>query len=189
MRYSLWSHGTIIGYTDLDIECISENLRMGFVEPTDAGKQALLDATGVHAVCASRPPRSRDGREDSDPEYLERFEAACARREALDLELRDEAGQLFPCAYMRIYDSFLKWPEETDEYDPLDDPDLDPELRAQMEADRADIEEWFRQSLEDAEADAWKHGYEEPDPRYETVQYTVQVVLREEPFLADEPWQ
>src|SRR4051812_9118174 len=105
MRYSLWSRGQLIGHTDLDIECISPDLRMGFLEPTDEGKQAILDATGVHAVCAKRPSSWRD---DPDPEYLEEFQAACARREALDLELRDEAGAVFRCAYMRITDHWLE---------------------------------------------------------------------------------
>jgi hypothetical protein len=188
MRYSVISHGTIIGYTDLDIECISENLRMGFFEPTEAGRQAVLDATGVHAVCATQPIRWRDRHEEPDHEYLARFEAASARREALNLELRDETGALFPCAYMRIYDHWLEWPREDDD-DPLDDPDLDPELRAMMEADNAAIEEWLKEQQEIDESEAWKYADEEPDPRYETAQYTIQVVLGEWPRIDDEPWR
>jgi len=187
MRYSIRSHGIIIGYTELDIECINENLRMGFVEPTKEGEQALLDATGVHAVCAKRPVSWRDRDRPSDPEYMAEFTAACDRREALNLELRDEQGDLFPCAYMRICDHFLEWPKMTDDDDPLNDPDLDPELRAQMEADAKELQEWIEEMDEDRKADAWKWDDAEPDPRYEFMQYTIQVVLREYESYEDMP--
>jgi len=180
MRYSICSHGTIIGYTDLDIECINENLRMGFVEPTPEGRQALLDATGVHAVCAQQPLRWRDTDEEATRQHLIAFRAASDRREALNLELRDEQGEIFPCAYMRICDHFMEWPPVSDEDDPLNDPDLDPELRAQLEADAADFEEWLADFEEERKADAWKWQHEEPDPRFGTMQYTIQVVLRED---------
>lgn len=179
MRYSICSHATIIGYTELDIECINENLRMGFVEPTEAGRQALLDATGVHAVCAKRTVSWREENTEANRAYLAEFKAACDRREALNLELRDEHGQRFPCAYMRIYDHFLQWPPMGEENDPLDDPDLGPELREQVEADVAELREWLDDLAEDRKADAWKWEYEEPDPRCVTAQYTIQVVLRE----------
>ena len=188
MQYTLWSHGTIIGYTDLDIECINDNLRMGFLEPTAAGHEAILDATGVHAVCAKWPAIGNRHRDDSDPEYIAEFMAACARREALDLELRDETGALFPCVHMRITDHFLQWPKPEEEDDPLDDPTLDPELRAMIESDMADMEEWIKQADEDAAADAWKYD-DEVDSRYDTMQYTIQVVLRDEPLFPDEPWR
>lgn len=187
MRYSIWSHGTIIGYTELDIECISPNLRMGFVEPTPGGRQALLDATGVHAVCATRPVSWREEHTEASRKYLDEFTAACERREALNLELRDESGDIFPCAFMRIHDHFLQWPEPTEEDDPLNDPDLDPELRAQLEADAAEFQEWLEELEEDRKADEWKWADEEPDPRYDTMQYTIQVFLREYDKWEDAP--
>ncbi|HXT17920.1 MAG TPA: hypothetical protein VN706_19960 [Gemmatimonadaceae bacterium] len=179
MRYSIWSNGTLVGHTELDVECINENLRMGFVEPAEEGRQALLDATGVHAVCARRPSRPfRDP--DPDDEHGAEFEDARVRREALNLELRDENGDLFPCAFMRIYDGFLEWPETADDYDPLDDPDLDPEERERLEEFEADFNAWVDELEEERKADAWKRGYEEPDLRWETMQYTIQVFLRED---------
>src|ERR1043165_5803721 len=104
MRYSLWSHGRLVGHTDLDIHTITPHLRQGFIEPAAGGETVLRDATGVVRFMDEERRRRRDGALARDDDYLDRFAAACDRREDLDLELRDEAGQVFECEFMRVYD-------------------------------------------------------------------------------------
>lgn len=182
MRYSLWSRGTIIGYTDLDLPHVNPDLLSGFVEPTEAGRQALIDATGVPAVCVKQPARwyERDGLDPETEAYMKAFQRACDRREALVLELRDDRGELFPCAHIRVYDLRLTWPEpHPDEFDAPDDEELDPELRAQMDDDAELARDWMEEIEEDLEADAWKQEDDPCDPRWDTMQYHIQVYVRE----------
>ena len=106
MRYTLWSHDTLVGHTDLDIPTVTPNMRQGFVEPTEEGKPLLADATGVWRAIArmKRERRARgDSRENDDHGIVL---AAMERREALDLELRDERGAAFECEFIRITDNF-----------------------------------------------------------------------------------
>src|SRR3954463_4848253 len=129
MTYSLWSRGTLIGHTDLDLPHVQDYMLMGFVEPTDAGRSALIDATGVPPACARlRAMERRGGGSD-----LSDFVSACDRREALEGELRDEAGGVFPCAGMRIYDLRDRSLDEEAALDAA--ADVDPEIEASVAHD------------------------------------------------------
>src|ERR1041384_7743242 len=99
MRYSLWSHGRLVGHTDLDIHTVTPHLRQGFIEPADGGEAVLRDATGVMRFMAEARRRRGASALASDDSCLDGFAVACHRREAIDLELRDEAGQVFECEF------------------------------------------------------------------------------------------
>src|SRR5215467_6650169 len=97
MRYTLWSRGRVLGHTELDLPHVQDRVRMGFIEPTETGTRVLPDATGVPAAAqalAKAAKRAVDLRYDALTEFAD-FRAACDRREALNLELRDEMGVLF----------------------------------------------------------------------------------------------
>lgn len=193
MRYTLWSHGRRIGTTDLDIYTVSEKLRQGFVEPTEEGKALLHDATGVFRAIAEERQRRAHGipRDRSD---LEAFEAACERREALDLELRDDDGALFNCAHMGVYDlreldrdravgSVCDAEDEKElmEYVASLSPEERAEFEAQQAPDEAAIEEWVVEA-EQTRADEEMYHSEWPprppdDERWETMQYFLQVFM------------
>jgi hypothetical protein len=102
MRYSLRSRGRVLGYTDLDIETITPTMRQGYIEPTPEGRPLLADATGVWRAMADqkRAQRARDGEKAAEDD--ERVTEAMNRREALNLELHDEHGEVLACAFMRV---------------------------------------------------------------------------------------
>ena len=193
MHYTLWSHGRLVGHTDLDIHTITPTMRQGFIEPTEEGRALLRDATGVlRTIAAERRRRSHGVPLGS--RYLDEVEAACDRREALDLELRDESGAVFECEFMRVYD--LREMERAWESDNLNDPDemdsaeylaaLSPEERVEREArraaDEAMLEEWIDEIEHERADEAMYHSAWPPpapeDGRWATMQYYLQVYLK-----------
>ena len=117
------------------------------------------------------------------------------RREAVNLELRDEAGVVFECQYMRVYDLFdmnsglLEDMHDTEEEEQAKFEiylsRLSPEQRAEALAQRAEsdaeIEEAVAELHEEREeqelyGSAWPQP--EEDPRWDTMQYHLQVYLR-----------
>jgi len=164
MRYSLWSHQRLLGHTDLDIPCVTKHLMQGFIEPTPEGSGQLPKATGVPRAASAGLVRNL-----TEPERRERaakFQAAVSARESLDLELHLEDGSVFPCDFIRVYDlrDDLLDDESLD-----DDEPLDPELQAAVDADVAAWEEDRRSRS------AWPPPVE--DPRWDTMQYLIQVYL------------
>lgn len=132
MRYSLLSRGRTLGYTELDLPHVDDCIRMGLIEPTDDGVRFLPDATGVSAAAgalANAARRAARGHGDAITEFAD-FRAACDRREALNLELRDEMGVLLQYEWIQVNDiDDQAWIED----DAADDEDLDPEWLKQFE--------------------------------------------------------
>lgn len=106
MRYSLWSGERLVGYTDLDIDTETPTMRRGLIEPTPAGRPLLEDATGVWRAMAERKRAERVRCGDKLLKDDELVTSAMSRREALNLELRDEHDVVFECDFMRVYDLF-----------------------------------------------------------------------------------
>jgi hypothetical protein len=171
-------------------------MRQGFIEPTPEGKPLLEDATGVWRAMAAhqRAKRSRDGEETA--EDLELVTTAQNRREELNLELRDEEGVVFECDFMRVYDLFdmnsgvIDDMGETEEEEQADFEvylsGLSSEQRADELARRAatdaELEEILAefQQQRDEEAllgSSWPPPPDE-DPRWNTMQYHLQVFLK-----------
>lgn len=173
MRYSLWSHGRLLGHTDLDIPCVTSHLKQGFIEPTPAGNRILPNATGVPkaAFAFGRPNLPKAEKQAKMAEFM----AACERREALELEIRDEAGELFEFDFIRIYDLRDEaWLDEEISHveDGMPDHELDPELEAAV---KADAEAWIEEH-EDKWGSAWPPRPPE-DLRWTTMRYQIQVFL------------
>jgi hypothetical protein len=199
MHYTLWSRGRLVGHTDLDIETVTSSMRQGFVEPTEEGKTLLADATSVWRAIAQmkRERRARgDGPEKDDHRIVL---AAMERREALDLELRDEAGVRFDCEFIRITDLFDMNAGVVDEMSDTDEEEeaafqkrlsaLSGDARETALAQRAEMQERIAAGVEEMLADfeeqqadqeaigsAWPPPPAE-DPRWETMQYLLQAHL------------
>lgn len=178
MRYTLWSRGRLLGYTELDLPHVQEHIRMGFIEPTAEGLRVLPDATGVPAAAhalAKAAKRAVNRRETGLTEFAD-FLSACDRREALGLELRDEADVVLGCEWIQINDlgDPLLSDDEFDDFDELyDDEPLDPELQASIDHDAELFEEFCREHDYDR---AW----EPPDERWEMPGYHMMVYLGRE---------
>ena len=172
MRYTLWSRGRSLGYTDLDLPHVQDRVRMGFIEPTDEGSRLLPDATGVPAAAnalARAAKRAADGREEALTEFAD-FRAACDRREALNLELRDETGVLFPCEWIRVYEiDDHAWADD-DIDDDIDDEELDLDWDAAIEHDVELMESYI-------DGDDQDRPWEPPDERWESFRYHIMVYL------------
>jgi hypothetical protein len=171
IRYSLWSHGRLLGHTDLDMPCVTPHFMQGFVEPTPDGSKILPRATGVPKAVSATRNRKLDKAEleGRRAEFL----AACARREAMDFELRDENDVVLQCEFMRVYDlRDESWLDDMEDEEPLD-----PELQEQVDRDVEEILE--------ARADKWGSGWPPPappDPRWDTMQYHIQVYLERDRY-------
>jgi hypothetical protein len=195
MRYTLWSHGCLVGHTDLDIHTVTPTMRQGFIEPTPEGAAALRDATGVMRTMAE--DRQKAGTPGYSREaYLDLFQAACERREAVEFELRDEQGEVFECEYMRVYDlreMESQWGPASPEAEAAEERELQAhleslspedraELEASMAADEAMIAEWLDEMKEDQAEEEMYHSSwpppPAPDERWETMQYHLQVFLK-----------
>jgi hypothetical protein len=196
MRYSLWSRGRLLGYTDLDVHTVTPTMRQGFVEPTPEGMPLLEDATGVWRAMADRKraQRARGGEEMPSDDAL--VVEAMNRREALDLELRDEHGELFECEFILIHDLFDMNAGIVDEMSDTEEEmeaafeihlsGLAPEDRAEALAERAACECEIEEFVAELQAQ-WKenalYGSAWPppppeDPRWEIMRYQLQAHLR-----------
>jgi hypothetical protein len=194
MRYTLWSCGRIVGYTDLDIHTITSTMRQGFVEPTPEGRIALQDATGVWRTMAEmkRAARARGGKGEND---IELFRNAVERRERLNLELRDATGSPFDCEFIQITDLFDMNAGIVDEMCDTEEEEeaafeirlssLSPAAREEALVERAalnaEIDEMVADILEEREEQrmfdsAWPPPPPE-DPRWGTMQYLLQAHL------------
>ena len=195
MRYTLWSRGQLVGHTDLDLHTVTPTMRQGFIEPTAEGAPFLADATCVWRALAEvkRGIRARGERVAADDDLVQ---GAFRRREALDLELRDESGAVFDCDFMRVTDLFdvnggivdemSDTPEEEEaafqiRLSGLTGAARDEALaeRAQMDADvEAMVAELEADRDEDSTPDSAWPPAPPPDPRWETMQYLLQVHLK-----------
>jgi len=194
MRYSLWSHDRLVGYTDLDIPTVTVSMRQGFVDPTPEGKQLLEDATGVWRAMAERKRLRRARGGEELPEDDDLVNAAFDRREALDLQLRDEHGEAFG-EWIRVYDlrdgdgGIVEEMEDTEEEEEAAfqihlsslTPEEQADAVAQRAADKAEIERFVAEWIEERDAgEMFKSSWPPPapeDPRWETMQYHLQVHL------------
>jgi len=167
MRYSLWSHDCLVGYTDLDIPCVTDYLCQGFLEPTPQSGPALLDATGVARICAIRPECPSGSR--AEKAYLAEFMRACRRREALNFVLRDESGEEFEFDFIRIWDlrddPCERRPRETQK---VEDEEMDADLFAEFE----------EELMLDEESRQYGSTWPPRDDRWDTMPYLIQVYLR-----------
>ena len=173
MRYALWSRGRLLGHTELDLPHVHDRVRMGFIEPTEDGVRLLPDATGVPAAAYALARAAKQAAHRRHPSLTEfaDFRAACDRREALDLELRDEGGVVLRCEWIEIHD--IDAPILTDEdLDGGADEPMDLALEAAIDHD-VELFESFYDGNDQHQTSPW----EPPDVRWETMRYHVMVHL------------
>ncbi len=158
MPYTLWSHGRLLGETELEYARYSPLNRGGGLWPTIVGAKLMPIATGVTAASMVLATKTHDlTRPDgSNPEDGPEFEAAMRelteyadyveaidRLNALDLELRDPDGNVVPTEWLDIRDTeFLsdlqrreleaEWEESMlpENYDPQLEADIQHDLIA-----------------------------------------------------------
>lgn len=173
MTYTLWSRNRLLGSTALDLEHVQPHVRLGFIDPTGEGLRLLPEATGVptaaHAL-ARAAKRAAYGRCEGLTEYAD-FRAACDRREALDLELRDQTGVVFPCEWIEVHD-IDALPFIDEELGWEDDEPMCPEVEAAIEHDADTIGSF---------SDGYDQTWEPPDDRWAMSRYHIMVYLRAEP--------
>jgi len=166
MHYTLWSHGRLLGHTDLDAPHFQDELRHGFIQPTPLGEELLADAVGVFKFCEASRGRVKDDA------YYEAFLRAVDAREAQQLMLRDESGAVFDCDFIRVYPT-------ADPYDDDEEPD---DWRNSSAIDQGPFEcedEEFDIYAELEEDDGFREGdYEPDDVRWITMPYFIQVFLK-----------
>ena len=113
MRYTVWSHGRLIGETDLGFRRIPGDSRTGWFHPTGEGERLLpLIASPVPAI-GDELRRAKGKLEGESPEpsgghrstLLADLAEAYQHQEAADLELRREDGSIVPTADIAFRDT------------------------------------------------------------------------------------
>jgi hypothetical protein len=196
MPYTLWSHGRLLGESELNYKRVFRRHRMGDFYPTTAvGLKLMAVATGVSPAgidLAKMIRGSRKGFEKGKPSagWLEEtlqqtpewadFAAAQGHCDALALELRGPDGSVIPTEWIDVRDTeFLLSLAREDEFDigdcdagfprHTDDGRIDA-LEEVLGLADGDDEGWALELEDDSEWHA-----EEPFPRYQ-----LQVMLRDD---------
>ena len=109
MPYTLWSHGRLLGESELDYRRAFARHRMGDFHPTEVGSRLMPIATGVSpaGIELSRKIMRTSGQLDdaarTTSEYAD-FAAAADHCEALTLELRAPDGSVIPTEWIDVRD-------------------------------------------------------------------------------------
>ena len=174
MPYTLWSRGRLLGQSTLGYAQARPGLRAGDFEPTDLGHKLMPIITGVGPAikslyeAAKEHPRAA-GQADGDPDFPTAVRQTTVyadavsiadELESLDLELRDEYDQVVTTEHIWINDTeylLARGREALDE----PEPELSPELEAEIARDVEEMLEHFRERGEwTSDDESWK----EPTP-------------------------
>jgi hypothetical protein len=195
MQYTLWSHGRLLGGTDLAFARCFPKLRVGFFHPNDLGERLMPIACGVSPALheLSRltrrliPNRHVTRRRTWDLETVLRSSteyadvaAAGAQEEGLELELRGPNGAVIPTESIGIRDTeyvmSTDFSEDLSLYDVeaggMSDPDADAEMMAEVEEFLAELEA----------NEAWQGSSEESGEEKPSIwaRYQIMVTLLDE---------
>jgi hypothetical protein len=137
MHYELWSHGRVLGQTDLGYAYRENGFRCGDFHPTEVGHQLMRAATGV------RPALRAAYENPLDPTADDRVMAAMDDEAALALELRRSDGVLIETEDITVVDTEYLLSLQPDE-------SLLGPLTAEQEAEvDAMVAEWRAESGDD----------------------------------------
>jgi len=153
--YTLWSHGRLLGETDLGFIYRENRHRCGWLHPTEIGEKILPDAAGVAPAMRTEFMIGPDATLHAD------VLAAYDRELALELELRGPDGKRIETEDIGVRDThyLLSIPEN----DCKDDEEY--KLTAEEEAE---IEEFVAAWKEEHEGDVNVASEEEVEfPRYQ----------------------
>ena len=174
--YTIWSHGRLLGETNLGFVRCMPKIRTGFFHPTELGERLMPIACGVSPALRKLAEASRVIDEPNDQadggaarvgfsatttEYADLVEAV-AHREGLDLELRGARGEIIPVEDIAMIDTeyLLSLVDENKEPRPLIGLSVEEvkELEEQIDEavqemlDEMDFDEPWRADDEDAES-------------------------------------
>lgn len=156
MPYTLWSHGRLLGESELDYERVLARYRMGDFHPTDVGSRLMPIATGVSpaGIELSRRMGSSGLKLFDDAlrrtsEYAD-FAAADDYYEALALELHSPDGSVIPTEWIDVRDLELLASLVIE-----DDPEIG-------ESDAGNPEE-LDEGLDDEFSESWDEIFGGPD--------------------------
>jgi len=166
MVYSVWSHGRLLGLTDLGFKSRPPRFRAGWFHPTD-GTEILMDmATGFGPALHACHKAGTDTLTDAV------VKTAIADAESLALELRDATGNIIETGHISIVDGdrlpSLEEYEELDENPDWmtsdDPPDWLPEEEEAIVLD--DLEDWEVETVKALSEpdDAWMSDSTDAEP-------------------------
>lgn len=165
MVYSVFSHGRLLGVTDLGFIYRPPRFRAGWFHPVDDTEILMDMATGIGPALHSCAKAGRDLLTDPD------LQTAMADAQSLMLELRDAAAKVIETECIRITDvdrlPSLEECEEMDEPDWMasdDPPDWLPEEEEEIVLD--DLEDWEIQIVKALSKpdDDWRSESTDPEP-------------------------
>jgi hypothetical protein len=128
LTYTLWSHGRLLGTTDLAWARSLPRQRAGDIAPTPIG------ATLLPVACGVRPALRQHGHDFAHPAVR----AAVEQSDALRLELRGPDGEIVPTEDLWIQDS--EYLRALSDERPLSSEDPGPEWLEDLELDAYDPE-------------------------------------------------
>ena len=179
MQYTLWSHGRLLGETDLAFARCLPKHRMGWFHPNHLGERLAPLACGVSPALRElgklthrlvpNPYSTKRRKWDLDTvlktstEYAD-LAAAAAQEEGLALELRGPTGAVIPTESIGLRDTeyllSLEFDEDISLYDVeagiAADPELDEETLAEIEEFAEEFKErtrWNSAADEEKESD------------------------------------
>jgi hypothetical protein len=98
MVYSVWSHGRLLGVTDLGFKYRPPRFRAGWFHPADDTESLMDMATGLGPALHACRKAGGDMLTDAD------LQTAIADAKSLALELRDATGKIIETGHIAIVD-------------------------------------------------------------------------------------
>jgi hypothetical protein len=146
--YTVWSHGRLVGETDLGFIDREGNHRTGYFYPSAFGEELIPIFNEPRRIMKELGSTSRacePGTAKDDPEWValhSAWEVAKEREQSLALELRDERGAVIPTELVGICDTDLTLELYPGHEHESDDEPLDPEVQAEIDLEISLLEEW-----------------------------------------------
>ncbi len=178
VRYTIWSHGRLVGETDLGFILREGKHRTGHFFPTAFGESLVPIINEPRRLIKALGEVPRDARADDDPAWTaldSAFEIAAEREQALALELRDEKGVVIATEDVSIRDMEL-----TLELYPVDEEELarvviTPEEQAEFEREMEEMQEWAQDQRRELELLGYRDVIDEnaPFPRFQVQVFLV----------------
>ena len=177
MRYTVWSHGRLVGETDLGFILREGNHRTGHFFPTAFGESLVPIINEPRRLIKALGDVRRDAYSSDDPAWIaldSAFEIAAERERALELELRDENGVVIPTEDVSIRDMDLTLELYADDEADLDRMTITPEEQAEFDREVEEMQEWAQEARRELELLGHRDVIDENDP---LPRFQVQVFL------------
>lgn len=178
MRYTVWSHGRLVGETDLGFILREGNHRSGHFYPTAFGESLVPIINEPRRLIKALGEVPRDARSSDDPAWTaldSAFEIAAERERALELELRDEHGVVIPTEDVGIRDMELTLELYPDDDEELDRVTVTPADQADFDREMQDMREWAQDMRRELELLGHRDVIDEnaPLPRFQVQVFLV----------------